>query len=74
MRDGRYIVVGAYTTTVNPQNGMPEFSGLVKIGEFQSLGQAEKARTEHYDKCWGIIDIFTLGDEKSTEGTLKGSH
>ena len=68
---GSYLVIGG-----NPfrmYTGTTTFTGLRKIGEYSSYGQAEKAVLENFDECGGLIEIFTAGDEKCTEDSLTSS-
>ena len=68
MNQSKYIVVGgclleAYTSRAT-------YSGLRKIGEYSSYGEAEKAVSKYFNECGGLIGIFTLGDENSYRGSF----
>lgn len=59
-----YIVVGAHPFKMS--NGSITFTRLLSLGSFEKLEEANKCRTDHYDQCAGLIEVFEIGKENAT--------
>ena len=72
----KYLVIGARKAPIyipfTGYTGTQTYTSLIKIGEYNTIGQAEKAVKENYDDCGGLIGLFTLGDENHIESSLTG--
>lgn len=71
MKRSKYVVIGGRAQRW--YTGAVTYSSLHKIGEFDTLGQAEKAAEENKQECAGLVGIFVVGDETHTESSLTSS-
>jgi len=54
----KYLVVGG--NPVKALTGTTTYTGLMKLGEFESEKEMQECVDENYDKCSGLIDVYTV--------------